>query len=469
VSGAGQTPAGPLRSGLWGGRVASGPDPALDRLNRSLPFDHRLGSFEIRIDRAWVEELVELEAIGSDDGRRILAGLDRVEARLRAGDPASEPDEDIHSLIERWLEEEVGPVASQVRLGRSRNDVVATGGRMWAREAARGIEDRLAALQEALLAIADRDGQLPFPLYSHMQPAQPTRAANWLLSHFWALDRDRARLADAAGRLNRLPLGAAAGAGSGIPVDRARLADRLDFRSACPNALDAVSSRDWAAEILWTWTLAANDLSRLAEDLVFYSSAEFGLVRFADEWTTGSSLMPQKRNPDGAELARAAGGSLLGLLTGLLATLKGLPSGYQKDLQEDKRALFEGHDRLTGVLEVLTGTIGSMRIDPERASGAIDASLLASDVAERLASRGVPFRTAHHTVGQLVQRAEQLGMSLADLSPEEVGSIEPALVLEWEALFDRESALQRRGAAGGSSSVAVTDQIAEAHRALGDA
>ena len=456
----------PPPSGLWGGRVASGPHPVLDRLNRSLPFDHRLGPFEIRIDRAWVEELVRIEAIAPTDGRRILAGLDVVEARLRDGDPAAEPDEDIHSLIERWLEEEVGPVASQVRLGRSRNDVVATGGRMWARQAAAGIDDRLAALQEALLDIADRDGQLPFPLYSHMQPAQPTRAANWLLSHFWALERDRGRIADAVRRLNRMPLGAAAGAGSGIPVDRARLADRLGFELACPNSLDAVSGRDWAAELLWTWAMTANDLSRLAEDLVYYSSAEFGLVRFADEWTTGSSLMPQKRNPDGAELARAAGGALLGLLTGLLATLKGLPSGYQKDLQEDKRVLFEAYDRLAGVIEVLTGTLASSRLDPDRAAAAIDASVLASDVAERLASLGMPFRAAHHTVGRLVQRAEQLGVSLADLGPEEVAGIEPSLAPDWKTLFDRNSALERRSAVGGSSAEAVRAQVEAARRTL---
>lgn len=466
MSGA-DSPSRPLEPGLWGGRVASGPHPVLDRLNRSLPFDHRLGVFEIRIDRAWVEELVRVEAIGPGDGERILAGLKVVEGRLRDGDPSTQPDEDIHSLIERWLEEEVGPAASQVRLGRSRNDVVATGGRLWAREAATGIDARLAALQEALLTVTERDGQLPFPLYSHMQPAQPTRAANWLLSHFWALDRDRGRLGDAVTRLDGMPLGAAAGAGTGVPVDRARLADRLGFASACPNSLDAVSSRDWAAEMLWTWAMTANDLSRLAEDLVYYSSAEFGLIRFADEWTTGSSLMPQKRNPDGAELARSAGGSLLGLLTGLLATLKGLPSGYQKDLQEDKRALFEGHDRLAGVIEVLTGTIGSMRLDPERAAGAIDPSALASDVAERLASNGVPFRAAHHTVGRLVQRAEQLSVPLSALSPEEVASIEPSLAREWNTLFDRDSALQRRGAAGGSSAAAVKDQIAAAHRRFG--
>ena len=455
-------------SRLWSGRVSTGPAPALDRLNRSLPFDHRLGPFEIEIDRAWIEELARIGAIGEPDRRRLQEGLGSVDRRLQEGEPACETDEDIHSLIERWLEEEIGELASQVRLGRSRNDVVATGGRMWAREAARSSSELIAELQDALLRVAEDQGAIPFPLYSHMQPAQPTRAANWLLSHFWALERGRSRLADAVERASELPLGAAAGAGTGIEVDRRRLAARLEFRSVGANALDSVGSRDWAAEMLWAWTMLAIDLSRLAEDLVFYSSAEFGLLRFADEWTTGSSLMPQKRNPDGAELARAAGGSTLGLLTGLLATLKGLPSGYQKDLQEDKRALFAAFDRLTSVLEVLAGTVASMRLDPDRALAAIDASVLASDLAESLARTGTPFRETHEIVGRLVARAEELGIPLERLGADQVRELEPRLADAWQSRFDREAALQRRGAVGGSSREAVRDQVSEARRRLGN-
>lgn len=453
-------------SGLWGGRVATRPAPALDRLNRSLPFDHRLAPFELEIDRAWVDELARVGTIDERMARQLQVGLDAVERRLEAGDPAGEADEDIHSLIERWLEDEVGASASQVRLGRSRNDVVATGGRMWARHSAERSALLVAELQDALLRVAEDVGGIPFPLYSHMQPAQPTRAANWLLSHFWALDRGRSRLADAVERAGELPLGAAAGAGSGIAVDRERLAERLGFNSASPNSLDAVGSRDWAAELLWAWTMIAIDLSRLAEDLVLYSSAEFKLVRFADEWTTGSSLMPQKRNPDGAELARAAGGSMLGLLTGLLAALKGLPSGYQKDLQEDKRALFAAYDRLAGVLEVLAGTVSSMRLNHERALASIDASVLASDLAESLAESGVPFREAHEIVGRLVAKAEGLGVGLTELEAEQVRSIEQRLAESWERRFDLEAALQRRGAIGGSSREEVSRQLSEARKRL---
>jgi argininosuccinate lyase len=459
---------GPRISRLWGGRVSTGPALALDRLNRSLPFDHRLGPFEIEIDRAWVDELAHIEVIDEDQAQLLHSGLDAVEKRLQAGEPAHEADEDIHSLIERWLEEEVGPSASQLRLGRSRNDVVATGGRMWARDSAIRSALLVAELQDALLRVAEDEGEIPFPLYSHMQPAQPTRAANWLLSHFWALDRGRGRLADAVARASECPLGAAAGAGTGFSVDRERLATRLGFRVAGPNSLDSVGSRDWAAELLWAWTMTAIDLSRLAEDLVFYSSAEFGLLRLADEWTTGSSLMPQKRNPDGAELARATGGSTLGLLTGLLATLKGLPSGYQKDLQEDKRALFAAFDRLTDVLEVMTGTVASIRLIPDRAATSIDPSVLASDLAEGLARTGVPFREAHEIVGRLVAKAEEMGAPLAELGADQVRSIAPRLASSWKTGFDREAALQRRDAAGGSSREAVRRQLLEARKSLGD-
>lgn len=450
--------------GLWGS-AGGGPAPELDRLNRSLPFDWRLWPHEISVDRAWIEELVEIGLLARADAERLREGLDAVRARLAIGRPAEEPDEDIHSLIERWLEEEVGPLASQVRLGRSRNDVVATDTRMWAREACAAMESRIRAVQEALVRAAERAGDGVFPAYTHLQRAQPTRAAAWLLSHFWPLERDRGRVRDAARRLNLLPLGAAAGAGSGVPVDRARLARSLGFDGPEPNALDAVGARDWAAEVLWAWTMTAVDLSRLGEDLVVYASAEFDLVRLDDAWTTGSSLMPQKRNPDGAELARAGGGALVGLLTGLLATLKGLASGYAKDLQEDKRALFEAEARLAPVLDALAGTIASLTVRPA-AGAAVDASLLASDLAERLAAAGTPFREAHEKVLRLVRRASELGTPLSALPEDEVAAVAPGLVEAWEASFDVEAALERRSAAGGSSRRAVELQLAAARAAL---
>ncbi len=446
--------------------AGAGPAPELDRLNRSLPFDWRLWPHEIAVDRAWIAELAEIGLLSRPDADRLRDGLDAVAARLSIGRPAEEPDEDIHSLIERWLEEEVGPLASQVRFGRSRNDVVATDARMWARDAVASMESRVLALQSALVRAAERAGDLPFPAYTHLQRAQPTRAAAWLLSHFWPLERDRARMTEAARRLNRLPLGTAAGAGSGLPVDRARLAGALGFDGPEPNALDAVGARDWAAEVLWTWTMTAVDLSRLGEDLVVFASAEFGLVRLDDAWTTGSSLMPQKRNPDGAELARAGGGALVGLLTGLLATLKGLSAGYAKDLQEDKRALFAAEARLAPVLDALAGTVESLAVRSDFARDAVDPSVLASDLAEALAAAGTPFRDAHETVARLVRRASELGVPLPALPGDEVAAIAAGLAGAWTELFDVEAALERRSAAGGSSREAVAAQLAAARKAL---
>jgi argininosuccinate lyase len=249
-------------------------------------------------------------------------------------------------------------------------------------------------------------------------------------------------------------------------VDRARLAESLGFDGPEPNALDAVGARDWAAEVLWAWAMTAVDLSRLGEDLVVFASAEFGLVRLGDAWTTGSSLMPQKRNPDGAELARAGGGALVGLLTGLLATLKGLPSGYAKDLQEDKRALFEAEGRLTPALDALAGTVDSLAVRPDAARNAVDPSVLASDLAEQMATAGTPFRDAHETVLRLVRRGSELGVPLPDLPAEEVAAVAPGLAGTWTELFDVEAALERRTASGGSSREAVAAQLAAAREAL---
>jgi argininosuccinate lyase len=456
-------PTAPSR--LWGGRHAGGPAEELDRINRSLPLDWRLWPFEIEVDRAWVDELVAIGRLRSADGQRLHEGLDLVERRLAEAVPGDEPDEDIHSLIERWLEEVVGDVASQVRLGRSRNDVVATDSRMWTMASCREMVERVRALQKAIVDTAAGCLDVAFPGYSHLQPAQPTRAAHWLLAHFWPLERGRERMRDAGRRVARLPLGAAAGMGSTFPVDRERLAARLGFHSACENSLDAVGSRDWVAEIVYVWAQIGNDLARLAEDLIVYSSSEFGLVRLADEYTTGSSLMPQKRNPDGAELARARGGALIGLLAGLLATLKGLPSGYNKDLQEDKRVLFTAESWLSDALDVLAGIVRTLEVvrDDNRR---LDPSLLATDLAEYLAAQGMPFRQAHELVGRLVVRSEELGTSIHELAVGERTAIDDGLDGIPEEFWSLESSIERRAAAGGSALAQVRAQLEDARARL---
>jgi argininosuccinate lyase len=453
---------------LWEGRFASAPAPALDRINRSLPVDWRLWPYELAVDRAWAGELAAAGLIDDGTRDRILGGLDAVAARLESAEPGLEPDEDVHTLVERWLTDEIGDEASQVRIGRSRNDVVATDTRLWTLDACRRVEAAVRELQSAMLGTAERAAEVPFPAYTHMQRAQPTTAAQWLLSHFWPLVRGRDRLRDARARVARLPLGAAAGTGSTVAVDRDRLARTLGFGGPCENSLDAVGSRDWAAEVLFAWTQLAGDLSRLAEDLVLYATVEFGLVRLSDSFSTGSSLMPQKRNPDGAELARARGGTLLGMLTGYLASLKGLPAGYSKDLQEDKRTLFAAEDALIETLAVLTGTIDTLAFDTERAAASISPDMLAADVAEQLAAGGVPFRFAHAAVGRLVNRAEADGRPLSDYVGEKAAAVDPALAAIRPEWWSVDAALERRSVAGGSAPSAVFDQLRKAKARLDD-
>ena len=453
--------------GLWGGRFSEPPARALERINRSLPFDWHLWPYEMRVDRAWVDELERIGTLEAETAVTLRAGLDAVGTRLAEGanDLASEPDEDIHSLIERWLEVEIGPVASNVRLGRSRNDVVATDTRLWAADAVGRIDGAMAGLQEAMLGTAERLIDVIVPAYSHLQQAQPTRAAHWLLSHFWPLARNRERLAQAAERMRKMPLGSAAGMGTTLPIDRDRLATALGFRAPTENSLDGVGARDWTAELLYVWTQTAIDLTRLAEDLVIYTSKEFSLLQISDAFSTGSSLMPQKRNPDGAELARASGGVLLGTLTGFLATLKGLPTGYNKDLQEDKVALLSAERRLADTLAVLAGTVATL--EPGDATGGGDPAVLATDVADWLVEHaGVSFKEAHAAAGRLVRRAEELGRPVSELTDTQRGAVDERLADLPAEAWDAGPALERRAASGGPARAAVEEQMRRARARL---
>jgi argininosuccinate lyase len=459
-------PPSPTR--LWGGRFEGEPSAEMDRLNRSLPIDRRLWREDIEGSLAWADGLSRARVLTDEEAAALREGLGAVARRLEAFSVAewsSLPDEDIHSLVERLLREELGPVAGKLHTGRSRNDQVATDTRLWAMRATKRMEELLADLQRALVGQADSNVATVMPSYTHLQRAQPVSAAQWLLSHAWALARDRDRMEDAGGRIAVLPLGSGAIAGCPFPVDREGLRAALGFAALTPNSIDAVGDRDWLAELLSAAAILGVHLSRLAEDLILFTSAEFGFVRLSDTYSTGSSLMPQKRNPDAMELARGKAGRLIGNLMGVLTLLKGLPTGYNKDLQEDKEALFDTIDTLYTLLPAITGSVSTMRFDAARCAAAVDAAMLATDLADHLVRAGVPFRQAHEIVGRLVRAAEAEGGSLADLPPERFATESPAFEgVDLKGLFDPRRSLASRDNPGGTGPDSVRDQL-EALRA----
>lgn len=445
---------------LWGGRFEGGPAPTLDELNRSLPIDRRLWREDVEGSRAWVDALRGAGVLTDGDADRLDHGLRRVAERLEAGAADGAADEDIHSLVERLLYEEVGEVAGRLHTGRSRNDQVATDTRLWALRAADRIDTELRDLQRALAVQAERHVDVLMPSYTHLRRAQPVRVAHWLLAHFWALQRDRERQRDATTRISVLPLGSGAIAGSGFPVDRERLRERLGFRSVSPNSLDAVGDRDWVCELAFCWAMVGTHLSRLAEDLIVFSGEEFRFVELPEAYTTGSSLMPQKRNPDGLELARGLSARLIAELTAALVMLKGIPSGYNKDLQEDKRILFAAFDVLAALLPTTRETVAGLRFDTARlAAAAEDEALLATDVADELVRRGVPFRDAHGVVGRLLRRADEAGSSLADLPETVLADVHPALVAGGRPVVTAERSVEARALPGGTARTAVQAQL----------
>jgi len=450
---------------MWGGRFSLGPSEALDALNRSLPVDHRLWPQDVTASKAWVHALGRVGVVTPAEESQLLEGLDRVAERLADGAAVGAPDEDVHTLVERLLYEEVGPVAGKLHTGRSRNDQVATDLRLWTLTAIDQLDADLAALARTLVARAQEAVDVLLPGYTHGQRAQPVRWAYVLLAHAWPLVRDRQRLADARRRVAELPLGSGALAGSGFAVDRVLLKEALGFRSISANALDATGDRDFVAEVLFALALVGTHLSRLAAELVLYTSAEFGFVRLSDDFSTGSSLLPQKRNPDVFELARAKAGRLLGDVVALVTTLKGIPAGYSKDLQEDKALLFDAFDTLALVLPAVTGAIAGMTADADRMRAALDASLRATDLADLLVQAGVPFRESHGLVGRLVREAERTSVPLDRVPAAVAAAIHPALPAAVGQLGTWEDSVEGRATPGGASRQSVEQQI-EALRAL---
>jgi argininosuccinate lyase len=455
---------GPHR--LWGGRFTSATAQALHALNRSIATDLRLWPFDIRGSKAWAVGLWNAGVITLEESRALEAGLDAVAGRLDAGEQPDAGDEDVHTMIDRLLHEEAGDVASKLHTGRSRNDQVATATRLWVMDGCTRLDAHVRTLELAILEQAKTVDEVLMPAYTHLQRAQPVSAAHWLLSHFWPLERDRARLALASRSASVLPLGSGAVAGCAFPVSRVLLQGSLGFSSLTPNSIDAVSDRDFVAETLFALTLLATHLSRFAEDLIIYGSSEFGFVRFGESFTTGSSMMPQKRNPDALELTRGSAARTLGDFTALLTALKGLPSGYNKDLQDDKRALFDASDTMSLVLPALAGAVAELEFDTARMRQAISGSMMATDLADYLVLKGKTFREAHHVVGSLVRLAEKRSVGLDQLSMEDLQNAAPAFEADAAVWLSPEHSVSRREASGGTGPSAVRAQIEAAERAL---
>jgi argininosuccinate lyase len=442
---------------LWQGRFgATGPAEELLAYTVSLHYDARLAADDITGSRAHVRGLVEAGIVSAGDGSVLLAALDRVAEELAAGTLAFKPgDEDIHTAVERRVTELAGAAGARLHTGRSRNDQVATDLRLFTKRELRAVALRILDLQKVLLERARQAGDAYLPGYTHLQRAQPVLLAHHLLAHGWAFARDVDRLEAARRRLDVSPLGAGALAGSSLPLDPEFTAAQLGFERPFDNSLDAVSDRDFVAESLFCLTLSGIHLSRLGEEMVIWSSDEFGFVTLADAYATGSSMLPQKKNPDIAELARGRAGRLIGDLTGLLATLKGLPLSYNRDLQEDKEPLFDAFDQLSGGVAAVTGMIATAAWNLDRMQSAADSQFVAAiDLAEWLVSRGMPFREAHAVVGGLVRAALERHVPLSELV-----AAHPALGDEALELLEPGVAVTRRTTRGGAGPGPVAEQL----------
>jgi argininosuccinate lyase len=455
-------PAGaPLR--LWGGRFEGGPAAALAALSVSVHFDWRLAPYDLMSSRAHARVLHRAGLLDDDELRRMVAGLDDLDAACQSG--AFVPtvaDEDVHTALERGLIVRVGPLGGKLRAGRSRNDQIATDLRLYLRAHVRLLVQRLADLETALVDVADRHEDAPAPGMTHLQHAQPVLFAHHLLAHVQAFARDVDRLRDWDVRAAVSPLGAGALAGSSLPLDPVATAHELGFTSSAANSIDAVSDRDFAAEFAFCAAMIGVHLSRIGEEIVLWTSREFRWVELDDSFATGSSIMPQKKNPDVAELARGKTGRLVGNLTAILTMLKGLPLAYDRDLQEDKEPVFDSLDTLLVLLPAVTGMISTMRIDTDRlAIAAPEGFALATDVAEDLVRRGVPFREAHEAVGRLVAWCAQHNCDLPDVDDAQLAELSPHLTPGIRSVLSVRGALGARSARGGTAPERVAEQMAD--------
>jgi argininosuccinate lyase len=451
----------PLR--LWGGRFEGGPAAALAALSVSVHFDWRLAPYDLMSSRAHARVLHRAGLLDDDELRLMVGALDDLDAACQSG--AFVPtvaDEDVHTALERGLIERLGPLGGKLRAGRSRNDQIATDLRLYLRAHVRLLVQRIAELETALVDVAERHKDAAAPGMTHLQHAQPVLFAHHLLAHVQAFARDVDRLRDWDVRAAVSPLGSGALAGSSLPLDPVTTAHELGFTSSAANSMDAVSDRDFAAEFAFCAAMVGIHLSRIGEEIVLWTSREFRWVELDDSFATGSSIMPQKKNPDGAELARGKTGRLVGNLTAILTMLKGLPLAYDRDLQEDKEPVFDSLDTLLVLLPAVTGMIATMRIDVDRlAAAAPEGFALATDVAEDLVRRGVPFREAHEAVGRLVAWCAQHNCDLPDVDDAQLAELSPHLTPEIRSVLSVRGALAARSARGGTAPERVAEQMAE--------
>jgi argininosuccinate lyase len=445
---------------LWGGRFSQKMDAQAWNLNASIAVDHRLAKQDTQASVAWAAALEKIGVLTQAESGAIQAGLLQIQQEFLSQTFLILPeDEDIHSAVERRLFEIIGPAAGKLHTGRSRNDQVATDFRLWIIQNIPSLLGAIKGLQQQLLARAEQDLGVIMPSYTHLQRAQPILLSHWWLSFFWPLERDCQQLKAVQKQTGVLPLGSGAVAGSSFPIDRIALARQVGFEQVSQNSIDAVSDRDFAAQFIFNAVLCGLHLSRLAEQMVLFTSAEFGFFTLSDAFSSGSSLMPQKKNADVFELTRGKAGSMLGVLCGFLATLKGLPSTYDKDLQEDKQAVFQVFDTLLAVLPVLGNAIQTLTVNTEKINAALDPALFATDIADGLVKQGIPFREAHRIVGKAVKLAADRKVALDSLGQQEWQSITPEIKLEWESFFSPLSSVESRSAIGGTAPNAVQNQI----------
>ena len=442
---------------LWGGNYDGDPDRGFWEFNRSFRFDRRLLPEEVAASRAYVRALARCGALRPEEALRLELGLEQLLARATTDPAYLEADvEDVHSFVEARLTAIVGELAGQAHLGRSRNEQSVTALRLWARAAIDRLRAALAELVKALAAKGREGAEAVMPGYTHTRPAEPISFGHLAAAHAWALVRDRDRLSDARRRVDVLPLGSGALAGTPLPLDREALAADLGFAAVSENALDAVMDRDFAAELAFDCAQLQTHLSRLAEDLILFAAPEIGFVSLPEAFTTGSSLMPQKKNPDALELVRGKAARSMGSLITLLSLMKGLPAGYQKDLQEDKQAVFDATDTAEASLAVMTGVAAGLSLDREamrRAAGREE--LMAAGLAVALARDGIPFRKAHALVGSLLAEAARSGATLRELAARELPAHAPAVAARLTALLDPEQAVRSKAGRGGTAPTAV--------------